>query len=150
MQDLIGTAEPSVAELNSSASKGTILIAEDVAPLRQFLSRAVEEQGYTVLRACDGEDALSQARCHESAIQVLVTDIEMPNLDGVELAAAIRKLHPSVGVVFMSGAARRDLPPTSGNTGFLGKPFTAKALFEAVRKVQRAGGIAAPPAAPPR
>jgi len=160
MDDRNGTSGSLGAVLNPAQSKGTILVAEDGAPLRQFLCRALVEAGYEVLAARDGVEALRLAGTHQGTIHVLVTDMDMPHLDGVGLAAQIRRLYPAVGVVFMSGGIGSGTRASVAGAGFLDKPFTAKALFEAVRNAPRwadgsgatgsANGKPGPPAAPPR
>jgi len=160
MDDRNGTSGSPGTALNPAGSQGTILVAEDGAPLRQFLVRALAEAGYDVLAAGDGAEALRVAGCYQGAIHVLVTDMDMPRLDGAGLAASIRRFHPAIGVVIMSGGLGRGTPAPVAGARLLDKPFTVRALFEAVRDAPRwadgsgangpANGKPAPPAAPPR
>ncbi|MBV9109423.1 MAG: response regulator, partial [Gemmatimonadetes bacterium] len=116
---------------------GTILLAEDEVTVRRLAIRVLGRAGYTVLEATDGQEALRVSAEHEGAVDLLVTDVVMPRMGGRALASAIRKSHPEVPVLYMSGyneeAVQRHgvLDP---DTAFLGKPFTAEQLLEAVAK----------------
>jgi DNA-binding response OmpR family regulator len=116
-------------------SKGTILIAEDGAAIRRFVTGVLEEQGYSVLAASDGAEALGLAESYAGDIHVLLTDFDMPRLNGAELTEAMRRLFPSVGVIVMSGDLKRETSVHISGVSFLGKPFAASALLEKVRAV---------------
>ncbi len=130
---------------------GTILLVEDEEPMRKLTMHLLEEQGYVVLEACDGEAAIDVAkRGHE--IHVLLTDVVMPRLSGPGLADRIRGIHPKIGVVYMSGYTDELLAhhgALGNGTLFLEKPFTRESLIQAVqnslagpRGSQAAGGKA--------
>ena len=110
----------------------TILIAEDDAALRSFIASILAEESYTVLSACDGAEALLLAGRCESDIDVLITDFEMPDINGLAVAAAISRVFPAIGVVLMSGLHGQEIPSSTMDFVFLKKPFTAAALREAL------------------
>jgi CheY-like chemotaxis protein len=135
----------------SSPRPVVILVAEDEDHTRRLLAEVLSEVGYTVLTASDGRAALALARVHEDVIELLLTDIAMPHLDGRELAARVQRERPGVEVVFMSGRAD---PGDEGLSGrhFIAKPFEVDQLIELLGRVlaaPRALGTA-PPGAPLR
>lgn len=117
--------------------KGTILIVEDEDPVRMFARRALENKGYRVLEADSGESGLDILNSTEDRIDLLITDVVMPNMDGPALVNEARKKRPDVPVIFISGYAedmfRKDLEAEEFQ--FLPKPFTLKALAETVKNI---------------
>ena len=116
---------------------GTILIVEDEDAVRLFGSRALRNKGYKVLEASSGEKALDVLRSEEG-IDVLVTDVVMPGMDGATLARLVRMERPSIQVILMSGYAEDvALGDFSGEDGihFLPKPFSLKQLAGKVKDV---------------
>jgi len=116
----------------------TVLLVEDEAPLRAVGRRVLERNGYHVVEARHGVEALEQWDGHNGAFDVLVTDIRMPELGGTELAARLRARCPTLAVVFMTGYADgRDI--TAGTplarTTLLEKPFTRDSLLRALATV---------------
>lgn len=81
----------------------TVLLAEDEDLLRLVMRETLESNGYAVLEAADGEQALEVAARHNGTIDVLLTDIVMSRMGGRELAQRVRESHPHASVVFMSG-----------------------------------------------
>ena len=80
-----------------------VLLAEDEAAVRAFVKTILQREGYQVLEAADGNGAVALARKVNGAIDLLVTDIKMPGMDGVALAEALKEMRPGIPVVFMSG-----------------------------------------------
>ncbi len=117
--------------------KGTILIVEDEDPVRMFARRALENKGYRVLEADSGEAGLDILNSTEGHIDLLITDVVMPNMDGPALVNEARKKRPDVPVIFISGYAedmfRKNLEAEEFQ--FLPKPFTLKALAETVKGI---------------
>jgi PAS domain S-box-containing protein len=114
----------------------TVLLVEDEESVRQLVKETLESRGYTVLEAEDGEHALAIA-AKKGAVQLMITDVVMPGINGQELAKEISKTHPKTKVLFLSGYAedtiRQDaLEP---GTAFLQKPFTLQTLLRKVREV---------------
>ena len=107
---------------------------EDEEVVRGLVRQVLEGQGYTVLVAQDGQEAIELAR--QNSIDVLLTDLTMPNVGGRELAERLRESQPSLKVIYMSGYVEDGLtgalPPS---TSFLGKPFTFSELTEKVREL---------------
>ncbi|HEX5385297.1 MAG TPA: PAS domain S-box protein [Gemmatimonadales bacterium] len=116
----------------------TILLVEDEAAVRASARRALERHGYTVVEARDGAEALALWRERGAAVQLVITDLRMPAMGGVELAAALRAERPSLPVIFMSGYAAggpgEPLPPDTEST-VIEKPFALEELLARVRGV---------------
>ncbi len=114
-----------------------ILLVEDEAAVRTFSKRALANKGYDVLCAEDGDVALKIFE-KEGAdkIDLLITDVVMPGIDGPSLARKIRKVKPDLKIIFMSGYTEDKLKDEiDDNTYFLPKPFTLKALSAKVKEV---------------
>ena len=113
----------------------TVLLVEDEDAVRALARRILERQGYTVLDACNGRDAVAVA-ARGGRIDLVLTDVVMPEMNGRALAEALAVSRPSLPVLYMSGytddeIVRRGLLDTS--SGLLQKPFTADSLARAVR-----------------
>jgi CheY-like chemotaxis protein len=113
----------------------TVLFAEDDPQLRAATARMLSSLGYRVLSAGGGREALEQARRHDGAIDLLVTDVMMPELDGRELSARLEGEMSSLRTLFLSGYADAKGIEAAIREGkaFLGKPFTMGQLAAAVR-----------------
>ena len=115
----------------------TILLAEDEPSLRRLIARVLRAQGYTVLEAADGNEALSLAQANGAKIQLLVTDVIMPGLSSKMLAEWLKQVNPGVRVLFISGYinnnAVRDAMSKPG-AFFLQKPFNPTDLSKKVRE----------------
>ena len=121
----------------------TVLVVEDTKDLREMIREVLEERGYTVLAASDGEQALALVGERTGPIELLLTDVVMPKLGGAGLARRVAELRPEIRVLYMSGysngAVSRQGVLTPGVT-LLEKPFTGDALARAVRQVLRGRG----------
>jgi CheY-like chemotaxis protein len=106
---------------------GTILVVDDDPYIRTVMSTILHRFGYAVVTARDGSEALSLFTSDLFAIDLIITDLKMPVLDGYELIRRIRELRPDVAVVCMSGYPDHACPE---GIRYLPKPFT----FEQVRK----------------
>ena len=113
---------------------GTILLVEDDAAVRGLAREVLQEQGYTVLPAANGEEALQIVETHQGRIDLLMTDVIMPGMAGDELVEHLRLQLPDLKVVFVSGYASDAIPKImpDEHTAFLQKPFPVEDL---VRKV---------------
>jgi DNA-binding response OmpR family regulator len=107
----------------------TLLVVEDVEPVRRFLVDALTEAGYRVLAAESAEEALDTARGFP--VDLLLSDIVMPGLSGTELAERMEAVRPGLRVLLMSGYAEEDL----GGRDFILKPFDADDLTVRVREI---------------
>ncbi len=116
----------------------TVLIAEDAEQVRTLTARVLQQYGYNVIESRDGHDALQQCREHRGSIDLLVTDVVMPGMNGTELASRITESCPKLKVLYISGYTD-DTIVHSGvlapGTNFLQKPFTAAMLARKVRAV---------------
>jgi two-component system cell cycle sensor histidine kinase/response regulator CckA len=136
-RDDVETARPEPALApRPAATTGTVLVVEDEASVRRLTRRALEAAGFRVLEAEDGAIALRIAEGAE--LDLVVTDIVMPGMSGVELAERIAPSHPGLPVLFVSGYA--DEAPESRGGGapgreLLGKPFRPRQLVERVRRL---------------
>jgi two-component system, cell cycle sensor histidine kinase and response regulator CckA len=115
---------------------GVVLVTEDEDPIRALSRRILEREGYTVLEARDGREAIRVAAGYPGPIELLITDLVMPNVGGTELFAHLRLLRPDLRVLFVSGytdddIVRRGLGDSC--SAFLQKPFTARSLAAAAR-----------------
>jgi two-component system cell cycle sensor histidine kinase/response regulator CckA len=115
-----------------------LLLVDDEDQVRVLAHRILERQGYTILSARDGRDALRVAENYEGRIDALVTDVVMPELAGHQLFQALLRTRPTLRVLYMSGFTEHDSMRrgfVSAETAFLQKPFTATGLAQAVRSV---------------
>lgn len=119
----------------AAAGHETVLVLDDEPAVRDVVSRLLRRNGYTVLVAESGDEAIALARDHPGVIHALLTDVVMPKWSGPAVAAEIRPLRPSIRVLFMSGYA----PPTTGagapGPDLLEKPFTEAVLLARLREV---------------
>jgi PAS domain S-box-containing protein len=120
----------------------TILIAEDEDRVRSLVVAVLAQQGYTVIEACDGDEARALAKEYNGEIHLLFTDVVMPKISGKELADALRHDRPGLKVLLCSGYTG-DTVMQQGvldhSTPFLQKPFTLRSLAVAVRQALDAG-----------
>ncbi|MGA2881575.1 MAG: response regulator [Bryobacteraceae bacterium] len=116
-------------------SGGTILIVEDDPALCALAQEVLSSAGYSVLAAQDGAYALRVAEEYSGQIQLLLTDITLPDLGGQEIAARIQARRPETKVIFMSGHARvgiNEKESLDPQTNFLQKPWTPRGLCEKI------------------
>jgi len=118
----------------------TILLVEDEAPVRMFTTHALSNKGYRVLEASNGDEALSLMKSEGHNIDIIITDVIMPGINGPSLISTIHKTHPKVKVIFISGYAEEAFSDTYGierseDFNFLSKPFTLQQLATKVKDV---------------
>jgi signal transduction histidine kinase len=123
-----------------TAPRGTevVLIAEDDDAVRTLAARILERHGYTVLQARHGREALDQARHHPGQIDLLITDVVMPELGGRRLAESLAAQRPELRVLYMSGYTAGEIDrrgELDGGVALLQKPFAAQPLLLKVREV---------------
>ena len=132
------TIEMSDSDTDLSGNGETILLAEDDETLRGLVSITLQELGYIVITACDGFEALEVEAEHKASIDLLLSDVVMPNLGGFELAGALRETRPDIKILFMSGyPSRGDIKHTDlpDDIPLLPKPCSPEQLARAVRDV---------------
>jgi len=117
---------------------GTVLLVEDSEVVRDVVALMLESDGLTVLQASGGEEALALVRRGDAPIDLLLTDIVMPELSGVELADRLERERPDMRILFMTGYAE-EVVVNKGILGkhreCIGKPFTQKQITKRVRKI---------------
>jgi hypothetical protein len=116
----------------------TILLVDDEETVLRFSARVLTKEGFRVLTARSGHEAVDAARCRDDAIDLLVTDVMMPGMNGCQLAETLLALRPSLHVLFMSGYAEDVLVTNVGlvpGAAFLSKPFKPGVLVTKVRGV---------------
>jgi two-component system cell cycle sensor histidine kinase/response regulator CckA len=118
--------------------QGTILLVEDEDPVRAVNARALSARGYTVLEAASGVEALQIIEERGTSVDLVVSDVVMPEMDGPTLLGELRKLYPDLKVIFVSGYAedafKKNLPDGE-EFNFLPKPFSLRQLVETVKQV---------------
>lgn len=117
----------------------TILLVDDEPQVVTLVREMLIREGYTVLGASSGAEALDALKFHENRVDLLLTDIVMPELNGRDLADQIRKLRPGLKVLYMSGFMKETILKYYGisiaGIPFLQKPFTRETLSRKVREV---------------
>ena len=130
-------SKPEAVEKSTDLTgNATILLVEDEEAVRSFAVRALSTRGYRVLEAGTGVEALEVMEREEGKIDLVVSDVVMPEMDGPTMLRHLRERNPDIRIVFMSGYAeeafRKNLGPDE-NFVFLPKPFTLKKLAETVK-----------------
>jgi signal transduction histidine kinase/ActR/RegA family two-component response regulator len=130
-------APPSARRLEHSKPRrgARVLVVDDEPTLRSVIRRSLEREGYSVLVAEDGARALALSRSHDSDIDLLITDVMMPGLTGLELARQLLHERPGLRVLFISGFTfEESVPPAdlAQGTAYLPKPFDTKVLLAEV------------------
>jgi two-component system cell cycle sensor histidine kinase/response regulator CckA len=131
-------ATTAAAEPVTSAPWEAILLVEDAERVRRLLARVLEDAGYKVFQAADGRAGLDLCRQHEGKIQLLVTDVIMPEMSGPELVKSLANMKQQPRVLFLSGYTGDELERQGINQTeyhFLQKPFLGDALLKKVRQV---------------
>jgi len=117
--------------------QGTILLVEDEEGLRALNARGLASRGYTVLEAGNGVEAIDLLEKFDGQIDLVVSDVVMPEMDGPTLARELRSRNPDLKIIFVSGYAEDAFQkhlPDHGQYAFLPKPFTLKQLVAAVKE----------------
>jgi hypothetical protein len=129
-------SQPAPVSVPTQQGSGIILLVEDQEAVREMLTKALTVRGYTVFDAAGGEEAIRLVAGHHGPIDLLITDVVMPQVSGRELAERMTAEHPGMRVLFMSGFADRAIVHhgmLSPGINYLQKPFP---LSELARKVQ--------------
>ena len=113
----------------------TVLVVDDDQSVRGLVRRILAEQGYTILEAEDGAAGLDLALAHAGCIDLLLTDVIMPKINGITLATRLREARPGLAVLYMSGYLESTmLLAKDSKAVMLQKPFTSDRLVAAVRR----------------
>ncbi len=133
-----GLVEPAVdTDLTARVdAAGVVMVVEDEAEIRKLAEKLLADAGYQVLAASDGHTALQMEADHDGAIDLLVTDVVLPHMNGRQVADAMRSRRPALKVLFMSGYTEDaivDRGEVAGDLEFLAKPFARDAFLTRVR-----------------
>ena len=118
----------------TARGSGTVLIAEDERSLRRLSATVLNQAGYRTLEASDGQQALDMFTTHEPSVVMVVTDVVMPRMGGIELARRLRESQPSLPILFVTGYVEQGdkLLDSAAGAQVLLKPFSPEALLRAV------------------
>ena len=135
----VDMAEKSESHISGDLTgHGTILLVEDETPVRIFAARALRNKGYTILEADCGETGIELMEKHGQEVEVIVTDVIMPGMNGPTMIDKITLQYPNVKVIFISGYAEDIFVNNYGTErsfNFLAKPFTLKQLAQKIKEV---------------
>src|SRR5215210_6044907 len=139
MQTLDEFSHPSPARAGAG---WTVLVVDDETAVRRFAVRVLQRDGYDVLEASDGAEAIDLLQSGKAEVHLIVSDIVMPRMNGVELMQAVAASHSNVPVVLMSGYATAALSEMGIATpcSILPKPFPAERLLAEVHRCVRGRG----------
>jgi two-component system, cell cycle sensor histidine kinase and response regulator CckA len=120
----------------------TVLVVDDETAVRRFAVRVLQRDGYDVIEAADGVEAVELVRSNKVQIDAIVSDIVMPRLNGVELMQALAETHRDIPVILMSGYATAALSELgiASPCSVLPKPFPAERLLAEVHRCVRGRG----------
>ena len=136
------TTESRPARAADDTGQGTILLVEDEEGLRGLNARGLKSRGYNVLEAGNGLEAIELIDGHDGSIDLVVSDVVMPEMDGPALLKELRKRSPDLKIIFVSGYAEEAFAkslPEGGQFEFLAKPFTLKQLIAKVKDTMAQG-----------
>jgi two-component system, cell cycle sensor histidine kinase and response regulator CckA len=143
MPPTVGELGPRSARYNSMASVGnpaTILLVDDDEDLRRLARLILIQQGFHVIEASDGADALEVVSAYGEPVDLLLTDVIMPKVNGLVLAQRLLQERPGIRVLYMSGYVEKSMwLAKHSELILLQKPFTPVALIAAVRQVLASG-----------
>ena len=134
----VDALKPSASPLGRMEGSETILLVDDDGGIRELVHRALKDNGYHVLVARDGMEALAVANEHVGSIHVLITDLVMPRMGGAELAGQLTAARRDLAVLYLSGYTdRREWKLEASQVGrdYLQKPFTPSVLMRKVREL---------------
>ena len=136
--ELAAAAESGVEETNKPGGNETVLLVEDEDAVRHMAQEILQSNGYCVLDASNGNEAVRVSAEHKGTIDLMVTDVVMPQLGGRELAEKLFVTRPEMRVLYMSGYTDDAIVHhgvVDGRASFLEKPFTSDALARKIREV---------------
>lgn len=129
---------PRQEESSEAPMLGTILLVEDEVGMRELLKEYLETRGYTVLTAANGLEALQASKHYQGSIDLLITDVIMPQMNGPSLARSVQEQRPEVKVLYMSGYTGdrlREAEVSDSEIAFIQKPFLLEDLSDKIRIV---------------
>ena len=117
------------------APQSVILVADDAVLIRNLVTLLMQREGYFVLSAADGHEGLELSRHYPGSIDLVITDVQMPRLNGTDLCAHLLQERPGIKILLMSGADMSEIVRQNVNLAFLPKPFDGQALKARVRAI---------------
>jgi two-component system cell cycle sensor histidine kinase/response regulator CckA len=122
-------------------NRAVILLVEDEAVVREITGQLLENAGYRVLESSGAAHALKLVREYQGRVDLLLTDVVMPEMNGIDLAEELSRLQPNLITVFMSGYAQSDLVRSirASSATHVQKPFTGNYLLSQIEEALRAG-----------
>jgi PAS domain S-box-containing protein len=132
--------QPNKRKVRAERAPGheTVLIVDDCEEMRSIMSRVLESEGYHVLAAADGQQALEQVGKQEQCVELVISDVSMPHMNGVEFYHRCRELHPEVIFLLCSGLAADSVELALDDemkASYLQKPFSADTLATKIRSM---------------
>ena len=114
----------------------TILNIDDSRFDRQIVTQILHKAGFDVIEACDGHDALKKMQAHGRRIDLIISDVVMPNLDGISFCQTLKQGYSDIPIILCTAENHNDLKPqgeASGCAEWLNKPFNPRKLLRAIR-----------------
>lgn len=144
-----GTTQPlDFSDLSSGGVRHhVILVADDDALVRNLVTLLLQQDGHFVLSAADGHEGLELSRHYPGTIDLVITDVEMPRLNGADLSSHLLEERPGIRVLMMSGADMNEIVSQNADLPFLPKPFDGQTLKARVRTIL-ASAVQAPQTPP--
>ena len=132
--------EPICSTCSPVANPPVILLVEDESIVREVTREVLKHAGYTVLESGSAKEALHLARQHAGRIDLLLTDVVMPGMNGADLACHLQSMQPDLITILMSGYAQNDIAQTINRTAaiHIQKPFTVNILLTRISEALRA------------
>lgn len=136
----VKTIEPICSSRSQVANPPVILLVEDESIVREVTREVLKHAGYAVLESSNAKEALHLARHHPGRIDVLLTDVVMPGMNGADLACHLQSIQPDLITILMSGYAQSELTQTISRTAaiHIQKPFTVNILLTQIAEALRA------------
>ncbi len=122
----------------SEQDRRTILIADDDAAVQLLLGRLLKLKGFSIVEALDGPSVVEALRSHGEEVRLILLDLTMPGLSGIEMMRQIREIRPDVPILVMTGHREGDILSQLDRdeiAGFLGKPFQPPELLETIQAI---------------
>ena len=134
-------SRPQTYTAEAQPNQAVVLLVEDEAVVREITGQVLANAGYRVLESSSAAHALELARHYQGRVDLLLTDVVMPEMNGIDLAEQLRAFQPDVITVFMSGYAQSDLVRSirASSAMHVQKPFTGKFLVSRIAEALRAG-----------
>ncbi len=143
--------EPICSNRSQVANPPVILLVEDESIVREVTREVLKHAGYAVLECSNAKEALHLARQHAGRIDLLLTDVVMPGMNGADLACHLQRMQPDLITILMSGYAQSDITRTISRTAaiHIQKPFTVNILLTQIGEALRASSARDPLATVP-